>query len=436
MNAKSNPVIIGKSVFLDSIKLLFQKLNYEFFIAKRIIGNKTYKSSVSAPIIKIGIAAIAIGIIVMLIAIATGIGLQQKIRDKVVAFNGHVTITNFDTNTSDESASPISTQQDFYPKFDSVEGVTHIQAVATKFGVVRTESDFEGIVFKGVGSDYDWRYFQEFLVAGRLPDFAETVSNEVLVSQYLADRMGFAVGDAFQTLFGKEDIGQIPFIRAFTVVGIYNSGFQELDEKYVMGDLKHIQRMNKWLPDEVGNFEVFIDDFSKIEAKGLEIYEAIPSKLNAQTVSQKYYSIFEWIKIFDNNTYGIICMMLLVAGINMITALLVLILERTNMIGILKALGSSNWSIRKLFLYNAAYLIGLGLLWGNTIGISLLLAQKYFKLIPLDPSVYYVTEAPVYISWDYILLLNLGTFFVCLLMLLVPSVIITKITPVKAIRFE
>lgn len=345
-------------------------------------------------------------------------------------------ITNFDTNVSDESDKPISTKQDFYPKFNSVDGVVHIQAVATKFGVIRTETDFEGIIFKGVGGDYDWHYFKEFLIAGHVPDFKGEENNDVLISQYLADRLQLKVGDTLQTLFGKESIDQLPFIRAFKIVGVYNSGFQQLDEKYAIGDLRHIQRMNKWQQDEVGSFEVFIDDFSNIDAKGIEIYQAIPSKLNSQTVSQKYYSIFEWIKIFDNNTYGIINMMLLVAGINMITALLVLILERTNMIGILKALGSTNWSIRKIFLYNAAYLVGLGLLWGNVIGIGLLLAQKYLKLIPLDPSVYYVTEAPVYISWDYIVLLNLGTFLVCLLMLLIPSIIITKITPAKAIRFE
>ncbi|MEO6346560.1 MAG: FtsX-like permease family protein [Aquaticitalea sp.] len=411
-------------------------MNYEFFIAKRIIGNKAYKSSVSAPIIKIGIAAIAIGIIVMLIAIATGFGLQQKIRDKVVAFNGDITITNFDTNVSDESEVPISLKQDFYPKFKSVEGVTHIQGVATKFGVVRTETDFEGIVLKGVGGDYDWHYFKEFLLEGRLPNFSKELNNEVIISQYLANRLHFKVGETFQTVFGKEDINQLPYIRQFEIVGIYNSGFQELDEKFVLGDLRHVQRMNKWEADEVGSFEVFIDDFSQIEAKGEAIYQAIPSTLNSVTVNKKYESVFEWINIFDSNTYGIIGIMILVAGINMITALLVLILERTQMIGILKALGSTNWSIRKVFLYNATYLIGLGLLWGNVIGIGLLLVQKQFKLVPLDPKNYYVTEAPVYISWDYILLLNVGTFLVCLLMLLIPSIIVTKISPVKAIRFD
>lgn len=411
-------------------------MNYEFFIAKRIIGSKAYKSSVSAPIIKIGIAAIAIGIVVMLIAIATGIGLQQKIRDKVVAFNGHVTITNFDSNVSDESEIPISIHQDFYPEFKNIDGIRHVQATATKFGVIRTATDFEGVVLKGVGSDYDWRYFKEFLIEGRLPDYSGEMSNEVLISQYLANRLQFKLDESFQTVFKKESIDEMPFLRAFKIVGIYNSGFKELDEKFVMGDIRHVQRLNKWDEDQVGNFEVFIDDFKQIEAKGMEIYQNIPSDLDATTVEQKYISIFEWIKIFDNNTYGIIGIMILVAGINMITALLVLILERTQMIGILKALGSNNWSIRKVFLYNATYLIGLGLFWGNLIGLGMLLVQKYLGLVPLNPEVYYVSEAPVYLNLDYVLLLNLGTFIVCLLMLLIPSVIITKISPVKAMRFD
>jgi lipoprotein-releasing system permease protein len=405
------------------------------FLAKRIINSKAYKSSVSAPIIKIGIAAIAIGIIVMLIAIATGLGLQQKIRDKVVAFNGHIEITNYDTNASDESQVPISTDQDFYPIFNAVEGISHIQGVATKFAVIRTETDFEGVIVKGVGKDYQWSYFEDFLVEGRLPDFTKDRNEEILISSYLANRLGFNVGDKFQTLFG-DNLSKLPKIINYEVVGIYNSGFQELDEKFCIADIRHIQRLNKWEANEVGSFEVFINDFKDIKAKSEAVYNEIPSLLNATPVTQKYYTIFEWIKVFDNNTYGIIVIMIIVAGINMITALLVLILERTAMIGILKALGSSNWTIRKIFLINASYLIGLGLFWGNLIGLGILLVQKYFKLFPLNPETYYVTEAPVYLSLDYIVLLNLGTFICCLLMLLIPSIIITKISPVKAIRFD
>ena len=411
-------------------------MNYEFFLAKRIIGSKAYKSSVSAPIIKIGIAAIAIGIIVMMVAIATGIGLQQKIRDKVVAFNGHVTISNFDSNNSQESIMPISKNQEFYPEFKDVEGIKHIQAVATKYGIIRTETDFEGAVFKGVCQDFDWSYFKEFLVEGRVPNFTKKWSEEVLISQYLADRLGFKIGENFQMVFAKNDTEKPPNIITFNIVGIYNSGFQELDQQYLIGNIRHIQRINRWEEDQIGNFEVFINDYSELDRKGIEIYQNTPSTLNTITVSNKYASIFEWIKIFDKNIYGIIGIMILVAGINMITALLVLILERTQMIGILKALGSNNWSIRKLFLYNASYLILLGLFWGNLLGLGLLFAQKYFKLFPLDPSVYYVSEAPVYISVTYIIALNIGTLVLCLLMLLIPSYIITKISPVKAIRFQ
>ena len=410
-------------------------MNFELFIAKRIIGSKAYKSSVSAPIIKIGIAAIAIGIIVMLIAIATGIGLQQKIRDKVVAFNGHIEITNFDTNASDESQVPISINQEFYPSFPNIEGIKHIQGVATKFAVIRTEDEFEGVVIKGVGADYNWDYFEDFLVEGRLPDYTKKRNEEILISSYLANRLSFEVGDKFQTSF-PESLDRMPRIINYEVVGIYNSGFQELDEKFCIADLRHIQRLNKWETDQIGNFEVFVEDFSELNEKTEQVYQDIPSLLNATPITQKYYTIFEWIKIFDNNTYGIIAIMIIVAGINMITALLVLILERTSMIGVLKALGSSNWTIRKIFLYNASYLVGLGLLWGNIIGLGLLFAQKYFKLFPLNPDTYYVSEAPVYINWDYILMLNLGTFVACLLMLLIPSVIISKISPVKAIRFD
>jgi len=411
-------------------------LKFEYFIAKRIIGSKSYKSSVSAPIIKIGITAIAIGIIVMMIAIATGIGLQQKIRDKAVAFNGHITITTFNSNASDESEVPMSINQDFYPNFTDIEGIRHIQGVATKFGLIRTETDFDGMVLKGVGKDYNWQYFEEFLVEGKLPKFGDNISNEVLVSKYLANRLQFKVGDTFQMLFGKEAVDKLPFIRTFTVSGIYNSGFQELDETYLLGDIKHIRFFNKWEDDQIGHFEVFIDDYSQLVQKEEEIYQNISSFFTSKTVEEKYVTVFEWIKIFDKNIYAIIGIMILVAGINMITALLVLILERTQMIGVLKALGSNNWSIRKLFLYNASYLIVLGLFWGNLIGLGLLFAQKYFKLFPLDPSVYYVTEAPVYISATYIIALNVGTFVLCLIMLLVPSYVITRITPVKAMRFE
>ena len=417
-------------------------MNLEYFIAKRLIAAKNHKSSISAPIIKIAIAAIAIGMIMMIVSVATGIGLQQKIREKVAAFNGHIIITNYDDNQSQVSISPISTHQDFYPKFKSVDGINHIQAVATKAGIIRTETSFEGIIYKGVGKDYQWKNLEEYLVQGKLPDVMHKLTPDVLISRYLADRLNLKVGDKFNTCFMKENSNQLPNLRVFVVAGIYNSGFQEFDATYIIGDIRHLQRINKWKPDQVGAFEVFIDDFNKIEQKGQQVYDNTQNKedasktLDTQTISEKYYNIFEWLQLFDFNIIVIIVIMIIVATINMVVALLVLILERTQMIGILKAIGANNWSVRKIFLYNAFYLIVRGLLWGNGIGIGLIIIQQQFGIIKLNPDSYYVNVAPAHLDWLYILLLNVGTLIICLAVLLIPSYIITKISPVKAIRFE
>ena len=411
-------------------------MNFEFFIAKRLISAQSYKSSVSAPIIKIGVLAIAISTIVMLFAVAISVGLQQKIRDKAVAFNGHITISNFDTNLSEGAQAPIKKTQLFYPEFKEVDGITHVQAVAQKFGIIRTETDFEGLFLKGVGNDYNWQYFKEFLIQGTLPNYSESYSDEVLISEHLAKRLLFKLGDTFQMYFLKSDSSSPPSIRKFKIVGIFNSGFEELDQTFLIGDLNHVQRLNRWSKDQVGQFEVFIQDYEDLEAKGLEVYAETPSTLNAQTVKQKYPVIFDWIAIFDKNTYGIIAMMILVGVINMITALLVLILERTQMIGILKALGSRSWSIQKVFIYTASYLAITGLILGNGIGLLLLFIQKYLSPITLNPSVYYVSKAPVDINLWTILCLNLLTFTICVLVLIIPSYLIAKIAPVKAIKFD
>ena len=411
-------------------------MNFEIFIARRIIASKDYKSSISAPIIKIAITAIALGIIMMLVSIATGVGLQKKIREKVSAFNGDIIITNFDTNFSNDSQNPISKNQDFYPTFKNIEGIKHVQVTASKGGVIRTETDFEGVVVKGVGSDYDWEYFKDYLVEGKLPDFKGDLNEDILISEYLANRLHLKLGDKVTTFFLNDEVSKTPRSRGFDIVGIYNSGFQQFDEQFIITDIRHIQRLNKWGEDQIGAFEVFVNDFDEIIPIGNEVYNETGSMLDTQTIRQKYASIFEWLDLFDFNIVMSIGIMILVAGINMITALLVLILERTQMIGILKALGSSDWSVRKVFLYNAMYLIGVGLFWGNIIGIGLLLVQKFGKIFKLNPDTYYVNEAPIYLHWDYILMLNAGTFLLCILMLLIPSFIISKISPVKAIRFE
>ena len=411
-------------------------MNYELFIAKRIIAAKQYKSSISSPIIKIAISAIAIGIIVMMIAIATGFGLQEKIREKLSGFNGHIQITNFDNNNSEITLNPVSKNQDFYPKFTNITNIENVQVFATKGGIIRTETDFEGIILKGVAKDYNWTFFNEYLVEGALPDFNNDVTNDVLISKEISNRLQINLGDSFNILFVKDNPSKAPWLRVVKAVGIYNSGFQEFDENFVIADIRHIQKMNRWTEDEVGGFEVLITNFDEIDLKSNQIYKETASTLNSQSIIEKYPGIFEWISLFDNNIYLIIVIMILVAGINMITALLVLILERTQMIGILKALGSTNVSIRKVFLYNAGYLVLKGLFWGNLIGLSILFAQKYFGFITLSPETYYVSEAPVYIDFWYIILLNLSTLLLCLLMLIVPTLLISKIDPVKSIKFE
>jgi len=413
-------------------------LNLEYFIARRLIRGKDHKINISAPIIKIAIVAIAIGLVMMLIAIATGLGLKYKIREKVAAFNGHVQIYNYDNNASEVSVVPVSKTQDFYPEFKGIDGIDHVQAVASKGGIIRTAETFEGIIAKGVGPDYNWTVFEEFIASGRVPEYSGKLNTEVLLSRLMANRLQLQTGDTFFAFFLKDDdASQTPNQRKFEIVGLYDSGFEEFDGSYVFVDIRHIQRMNKWEEDQIGNFEVFLSDFDDIEEKTNEIYGQTVSILDTQNIRTKYYKIFEWIGLFDFNIALIIGIMIIVGGINMITALLVLILERTPMIGVLKALGSTNWSIRKIFLINAAYLIGIGLLWGNIIGLGLIALQDKFRFLKFpNPEEYYIDYIPVYITPLTVLLLNLGVLLLCLLMLLIPSRSIARISPVKAIRFE
>lgn len=417
-------------------------MNLEYFIAKRLITAKNHKSSISGPIIKIAVSAIAIGIIMMLVSVATGIGLKKEIRNKISAFNGHIIVSNYDSNQSEETLTPLSTKQDFYPEFTAVPEVTHVQAIATKTGIIRTENTFEGIVLKGVGKEYDWKSIKGYLLEGKLPNVKANLNSEIIISKFLANRLHLKLGDTFMTFFLKNEVNKYPNKRNFKIVGIFDSGFQEFDANYIIGDIRHIQRMNKWNKDEVGAFEVFVNDFDRIEELGNTVYKATFNKnnqakpLDARTIVEKYFFIFEWLKMFDINIQIILIVMIFVATINMVVALLVLILERTQMIGILKALGGSNWSIRKIFLYNALYLIGKGLFWGNVIGIGILLVQKHFGIVKLNPENYYVNQAPVYIGVENIVLLNLLTVVICFLILLIPSYIITKISPIKAIRYN
>lgn len=422
-----------KYVLLNRTKEIIQ-LNYELFIAKRIIAGKEYKNSISSPIIKIAITAIAMGIIIMLISIATGAGFQQKIRDKISGFKGHILITNYDDNSSEVSITPIDKNQEFYPNFANVDGIKKIQVFANKAGLIRTKTDFNGVIFKGVSTDYDWSFFEEYLVEGKLPNLNQSRVRDVLLSKTMVDNLQLQLNDIIEVHFFKSG-RKLPSRYKLVVVGIYDTGFSQFDKNMMIGDIREIQRLNGWTDNQIGGFEVLIDNFDQINEKGNEVYAEIGSTLNSTTIVDTYDMIFEWIELFDNNTWFIIAIMILVASINMITALLVLILERVQMVGILKALGSDNWSIRKIFLYNASYLILKGLFWGNIIGISLLLIQQYFGVITLDPASYHVSTVPVDINLWAILVLNIGTLILCFLMLIIPSYIITKIIPSKSIQF-
>jgi len=411
------------------------KVNYELFIAKRIIAGKEYKSSISSPIIKIAITAIALGIIIMMISVATGTGFQHKIRDKMSGFKGHIQITNYDNNASEVSVTPISKQQKFYPKFTKIKGIRNVQIYANKAGLIRTPTSFEGVIFKGVSSDYDWTFFKEYLVEGQLPDFNQQRTRDVLLSKTVVNRLQLHLNDTIEVHFFKYGKNKIPSRYKLVITGIYDTGFGEFDKNIMIGDIREIQRLNKWSENEIGGFEVLIDDFDALKEKGDQIYTTIGATLDSNTIVDSYPLIFDWIELLDNNVWFIIGIMILVASINMITALLVLILERVQMVGVLKALGNNNWSIRKIFLYNASYLILKGLFWGNIIGLFILFLQQYFEIITLDPTSYYVNVMPVQIDFFSILLLNIGTLVLCFLMLIIPSVIITKILPTKSIQF-
>lgn len=410
-------------------------MNYELFIAKRIIAGKKYKNSISAPIIKIAITAIALGIAIMLIAVATGAGLQYKIRDKMAGFKGHVLIANYDNNNSEVSTIPVDKNQDFYPNFLTVDGIKNVQVYASKAGILRTETAFEGVVFKGVSTDYDWSFFEEYLIDGRLPNFNQERNRDVLLSKTLMNRLNLQLNDTILATFIKTATSKIPSNKKYSIVGVYDTGFLQFDKSIMIGDIREVQNLNKWTENQVGGFEVLLNNFDDIEEKGLAIYNEIPPTLNSKTIKEAYSNIFDWIELFDNNVWFIIGIMIVIAGINMITALLVLILESVPMIGILKALGSYNTSIRKIFLYNASYLILKGLFWGNTVGLLIIGAQYFFELITLDPETYYVSTMPVYISFAAIVFLNISTLLLCFLMLIIPSYIITKIEPSKSIKF-
>lgn len=408
-------------------------MNTELFIAKHILSRN--KENFSRPIVKIAITSIALGLAVMIIAVAIVTGFQSEIKEKVIGFGSHIQITSFDYNKSFEN-SPVSIDQSFYPDIEKVKGVNHIQVFAHKAGIIKTKDEIQGVVLKGVGADYDWSFFSDKVIEGNnfiVNDSLKT--DEILISRSLSKLLKLNCDDYLRMYFVSGSSSQ-PRGRKFHIKGIYRTELEEFDKLYVLCDIKHIQKLNRWTDEQIGGFEILLDDFAEIDKFSKLVYNEIGYDLDSKTIKETNPQIFDWLSLQDMNVVIILILMVLVAGITMISTLLILILERTNMIGILKALGLKNFNIRKIFLYNASYIIGLGLLFGNIAGIGLCLLQYHFQLITLNQESYYVSFVPVNLSLLNILLINIGTFIICLLMLVIPSMIITRISPVKAIRFS
>lgn len=414
-------------------------MNLPYFIAQRLIKGRREETSFSRPINVIAIIGIAMGLAVMILAVAILTGFKNEIREKVVGFGSHIQIMNFDSNISFET-SPISDKQQFVDKIKKIPGIKHIQVFGTKAGIIKTVEDIQGVMLKGIGSDFDWSYFQSNMIDGNVFTVTDTVrSTSVIISKKISDMLKLKTGDSFAMHFVQDP----PRVRKFTISGIYETSLEEFDKIYVFCDIGQIKRLNGWEDDQVSGFEIFIDDFDDLDIMTMAVRDAIgykiieeETKFKVTNVRYKYPQIFDWLNFQDINVIIIIVLMLIVAGFNMISGLLILILEKTNMIGILKALGSEDNTIRKMFLYQASYLIGKGLLWGNLIGIGLAYLQLKTGVITLDPASYYLKTVPVNLDISHILLLNAGTMAVIVIMLLVPSQLISRITPVKAIRYD
>lgn len=405
-------------------------LNLELYISKKILSKD--KSNFSRPVIRLAILSIALGLSVMILSVSIVVGFQKAVRQKVSSFDAHIQISGFSNNKSYEQSS-INRNQDFLPKIANIEGVKNIQVYAQKGGILKANKTIQGVMMKGVGSDYDWSNMQNWLIAGTVPHYQDsTKSKDIIISKNIANKLNVSVGDCVLMYIIQDP----PRVRKFYIKGIYHSGLEEFDSRYILGDIQQIQKLNKWDKDQIAGFEVMIDDYEQLHRITDEINNEISYDLIATNIRQRYPFIMDWLNLLDTNVYFILGLMVLISGITMMGTILILILEKTNMIGTLKALGANNRSIRKIFIFNALYLIIRGLILGNIIGIGLAAIQYFFKIIPLDADTYYMDTIPIYFSFTSLLLLNLGTIFITSLMMLWPSHVISKISPIKALRFD
>lgn len=410
-------------------------MKFETYVASRFRKSYTYKNTVSSPIIKISVFSIIIGIVMMIISVSSSVGLQKTIETKISSFFGHISISNFENNTSFSSISPISLSLD-YKKLHNNSEIIHIQNVAYKSGLIVNKNSFEGVVFKGISSDFNWSSFSKYIRKGKILTINETVSNQVIISEYLSKKLSLDLNDKFKATFFKPNSSSIPNERIFEVSGIFSSGLIEFDETYFIGDIKHIQKMNKWNSNQFGNVEIFLKNYSQLEKVSNQLYKKTSAEINVLSIVNRFPEIFNWMALFDINVLLIIIIMILVGGINMITALLVTVLEKTSIIGVLKTLGSSNKSMRTIFLINGAYLISLGLVIGNFIALGLIFIQNYTGFIKLDPDTYYVSELPFDFNLMTLLILNISVLLFCFTMLIIPSFIISKISPSESIKIK
>lgn len=413
-------------------------MSFENFLAKRFLRGSD-SVSLSKPFIRITIVSIALSVAIMIVSIAIITGFKQEIKSKVVGFGSHIQITNFDSNQSFET-NPIPNNLECMNDVRKIEGITHVQVFATKAGIIKTETDIQGIVLKGVASDFNWSFFKQNLVEGEVFSTEDsTATNKTIISKTLANLLKLKVGDSYDIFFVQEP----PRFRRFTVAGIYDTKMVEFDKLFVLCDLRHIQRLNGWGSNQVTGYELLVDNIDNVYDRSIEVDDIVgfvfidnDSRLKVQSIVDKYPNIFDWLNLQDINAAVLIILMLLVAGINMISGLLIIILERTGAIGLLKALGSSNESIRKIFLLQSAYIMFKGLIWGTAFGVLVCLLQKYFGIAKLDEQFYFLSEVPINLNIVHVLILNAVAFVVGMAMLVVPSMVVSHISPDRTLKFD
>lgn len=397
-------------------------------------GLNGYKNNVSARIINIATLAVSIGVATILIALSISKGLQHEIEYKTSVFNGHILVTLFENNESKISLLPIKETSFLKEKLVNTSNVLRFHPVALKAGILKNQFDFQGIIFKGITSDFDSLSLKSFFIKGHFPDFTTGLSKEILISETLSKKLNLDVGDKIDAFFQNDFKNILPSVRRFSISGIFLSGFPDIDENLIYGDIGHVQKINKWDKNKIGAYEVFVKNFDQLKDTNEKIYNDLPAEINSIPITERYPSIYKWIALFDFNVLIILIIMILVGLINMATALLVIVLERTRMIGLLKAIGFQNNTIRKIFLFNGMVILGKGLFFGNIVGLVFYILQKNFGFIKLDPATYFVELAPVKINFSQIIFVN-GLFLVVSAFLLwIPLKIILNINPSQAMN--